>query len=260
MNGTLRATYNRLLPMLGPAPEPFDSVQRAEDLRKHWQPNPVRLILLAESHILTSTGDLARQLAPNRAYPAGLPLGFVRHVYCPGYGEDALLSSPREQGDAPNTGSWQFWNVLYSCLNRVTSNEDFAPLRKGQTNISQRLAYKLNLLGQLRAKGVWLLDASIAALYSPGGKSKPTQAKVDEICQASWDGHVRALCQASNPQGILCIGRGVEAGLRKELGKLGIPWGVVPQPTDWLTTQQRLDAFGAYYSVTINPASASNYR
>ncbi|MDQ6666242.1 MAG: hypothetical protein M3Z23_17830, partial [Acidobacteriota bacterium] len=61
--------------------------------------------------------------------PIDIPRGFVRLVYCLGYGESHLLDEPIE---ARNSGTPQFWKIFYSCLNPIQSSETFAPVARRQ--------------------------------------------------------------------------------------------------------------------------------
>lgn len=93
-------------------------------------------------------------------------------MYCLGYGENRLLNQSIES--PANTGTPQFWKIFYSCANPITANSDFAPIQ-ASTSPAQRIANKIRLLNTLQDLGVWLLDASLAALYLPGRpKTDPT--------------------------------------------------------------------------------------
>jgi len=93
MPDSLTACHSILGRMIGPDMEPVSVIQRVEEHRWHWRPAQPRVVLLAESHVYTMPKDLQRMLRPVPQLPLDLPRGFVRLVYCLGYGEDALLDT-----------------------------------------------------------------------------------------------------------------------------------------------------------------------
>jgi len=233
--------------LLGSDAEPVEVLRRAEEHRWYWRPERVRVILLAESHVRTTPEELARTIALPPSAPADLPRGFVRLVYCLGYGEDDLLDRPL--GSQSNPGTWQFWRIFYSCANLVSDNTDFAPLLKSSTpRLTERVANKVALLRQFRDLGVWLLDTSPAALYSPGGW-KPPQTTRKACLQVGWDYHVRQVIENAAPSHIVCIGRGVERALGDRLFKVGARVTLVPQPNAHLTSAEHHETFLEYNRV-----------
>ena len=118
MNRSLRDCYDDLLPFLGPSPEPYEVLARADEHREYWRPRKVRLVLLAESHVYTLREELDCQLKPHPLLPSDLPRGYVRLVYSLGYGEDDLLDHPI-QGPR-NSGTPQFWKLFYACTSRIS--------------------------------------------------------------------------------------------------------------------------------------------
>ena len=80
---SLRDTYDLLRDLL-PEVEPFAALERAEAHRAFWRPAEVRVVLLAESHVFTNATDLERCITRLPGAPAGIPVGFVRLVYCLG--------------------------------------------------------------------------------------------------------------------------------------------------------------------------------
>jgi hypothetical protein len=180
-----------------------------------------------------------------------MPRGFVRLVYCLGYGENRLLDVPITQ--PRNTGTPQFWKIFYSCVNQVTANGDFALiLSSGTTDADTRLANKLALLRRLQGAGVWLLDTSVAALYTPG-QPGPTPEVMWACLTTSWDSYVRSIVEAATPARIVCIGRGVARHLGTRLTELGIPVTIVPQPNARLSAAEHLAVFRQYYDLVQNP-------
>jgi len=106
-----------------------------------------------------------------------------------------------------NTGTPQFWKIFYSCVNRVTTNKDFAPIQ-ASTSPAQRITNKITLLKTLQERGVWLLDASLAALYLPG-RPKTDPGISEASIQLCWDHHVRGVIEAATPGSYRCVGKGL---------------------------------------------------
>src|SRR3989442_3457557 len=128
----------------------FNVVREVERYRQLWKPDKVRVILLAESHVRTSQEDFAHQWSyprPNPAYGGN----FVRFVYCLANGERDLVPM------ASNKGTWQFWKILFSCINKVSGNGEFSPILKGTSqDFDLRMRNKIQLLQDLREDGIWL--------------------------------------------------------------------------------------------------------
>ena len=237
MTDSIVVCHSALTDLLGSQLEPLAVIQQVERHRRYWRPEKPRLVLLAESHVHTTEAELGSRVRMGEWAPKDLPSGFVRFVYCLGYGENELLTERIK----PNPGTWQFWKIFYSCINRVTPNASSVPALKGTTKLLEdRMRYKLKLLQQmkdaypsesevaallsrvrmeeqrrgeldaLRAE-IQLVDASIAALYRPR-QSKPP-ALYEQFLQTSWNEHVQSVLEKANPKGILCIGRGVAGAL-----------------------------------------------
>lgn len=224
-----------------------------EQHRRYWRPKKLRLVLLAESHVYTTAAELCRTVEAEKVLdrtPDDPPRGFVRFVYCLGYGENELLDKCIEG----NRGTPQFWKIFYSCINPITSNASFAPVLKTWTPLlANRIRNKLTLLEQLRDQDIWLVDASIAALYYPGRLRPPVN--YNQVLQTSWKEHVRSTIEESRPEGILCIGCRVARTLKDRLDELQIPWGVMPQPGAFLSSEEHLRVFKKYREVAGNPAN-----
>ena len=135
-------------------------------------------------------------------------------------------------------------------MNRVSANCDFRPILKGgETNLAKRLTNKLKLLEGLRAKGVWLLDASLAALYI-SGRSKPAAETIQAALRTTWDSYLRTVICDARPAHIICIGRGVGSEMRHRLrDSPGVAVTVLPQPNARVSSADHLDAFQKYYEV-----------
>jgi hypothetical protein len=164
-----------------------------------------------------------------------------------GYGENGLLDGT---ATGRNTGTPQFWQIFASCLRTVTSRGDFRDIQASQTrSLKHRVASKVQLLETLRNEGIWLLDASIAALYHQA-LPKPSLRLREAVICTSWDNYVGEVLANASPEAILCIGVGVARILESRLDKLTIPWDVVPQPQARLSASDRHDVFAAYRSVS----------
>ncbi|MGB8492989.1 MAG: hypothetical protein WCE53_01180 [Candidatus Acidiferrum sp.] len=252
MTDSIVVCHSALTDLLGSQLEPLAVVQQVEQHRRYWRPEKPRLVLLAESHVYTTEDELCRTVEVENVLdqaPKDLPRGFVRFVYCLGYGENKLLDKCIES----NPGTWQFWKIFYSCINPVTLNASFAPVLKGTTKLPEdRIGYKLKLLQQMKDHGIWLVDASIAALYRPR-QSKPP-VLYEQFLQTSWKEHVRSTIEEWRPKGILCIGCGVARTLKERLDELQIPWSVVPQPGARLPSEEHLRVFKKYREVAMEPS------
>lgn len=75
--------------LLGPDSEPYKSVKLVENYRQYWRPDPnnVRVILLAESHVFTTGSDRKFKITPIDGLP-DYSKQYAKFVYCLAYGED----------------------------------------------------------------------------------------------------------------------------------------------------------------------------
>jgi hypothetical protein len=121
----------------------------------------VRLLLIAESHVYTSSEDLSLRIRLERlpVEAQHVPTEYVRLVYCLGYGETSVLSGKPIYG---NAGTWQFWNIF----GRIA--ETGRQPTRDSMHLSERLAWKVKTLRCLREKGIWLIDSSLHGIYTPG--------------------------------------------------------------------------------------------
>ena len=150
--------YNEIAPLLGDDIEPFGVVRTVEAHRWFWRPRGVNVVLLAESHVLTTVDECVLMAGIGDPRLNRIPRRFARIVYCAGYGE------PNYTGrEIPNNiGTAQFWKIFASCAGHT----NFKPyLKSGNPRFEDRIGAKIDLLTRLRRMGVWLLDASVAALY-----------------------------------------------------------------------------------------------
>jgi hypothetical protein len=252
MADPLRQAHNRLAGIIGADIEPIEVFERAEEHRSYWRPDKPRVVLLAESHVYTTAEELTRSLRPQTELPVDVPHGFVRLVYSLGYGENRWLDRPIE--NPPNPGTPQYWKIFQSCLQSVDAGANFgAVLVSGTSDGAQRLRNKLRVLHELRERGIWLVDASIAALYRTPGKAKPPARLQEAVLDASWDSYVRGVVERAEPAAILCIGVSVARALRSRLDRLGVPWGGVPQPQARLSSAEHARIHAAYFAVCADP-------
>lgn len=250
MNQTqLTTCHAQLAPLLGPTAEPIAVTKLVEQHRWFWRPARPRLLLLAESHVYTTEAETQSSMVAS-GIPAGIPKEFVRLVYCLGYGEKAILN---RSISSANTGTPQFWKIFKHCLapeNEATNSEEPA-------SPANRLANKLRILHRLKEQGIWLLDASIAALYQPGVPKLNAQLR-HTVISTSWDNYVQHVVSQANPQAILCIGIGVARTLSSRLDNLKIPWDAVPQPQARLSSAEHTQISQTYHAVAQDPAKIRN--
>jgi hypothetical protein len=184
--------------------------------------------LLAESHVFTDEQDYEMELngyVLNRIL-AKYPLRFVRFVYCLGYGENELLTRARD--DKRNAGTPQYWKIFSSCIAKNENDLGSQRVLKTSTrSFMNRLHNKVNVLQQLREKGIWLLDASIVGIYRSGESDPKVKQRILNIC---WRNHIENIVQESNPKHIIVIGIGVNKILHSNLQKIGFPKTVIRQP------------------------------
>jgi hypothetical protein len=255
MSDSLGQAHDRLASLIGNNSEPIGVFERAEEHRSYWRPDESRVVLLAESHVYTSAAELRHSLRAQPDLPEGLPRGFVRLVCSLGYGEDGWLDRPIQT--PRNSGTPQYWKIFQSCLQSIDSGADFGSVQVSRTpSDATRLRNKLRILHELRRRGIWLVDASIAALYLPG-EAKPSARLREAVLHTSWDSYTRSVVERAEPAAILCIGVGVARALRARLDMLAIPWGAVHQPQSRLSSEEHARIFATYFAVCEDPRQIS---
>jgi hypothetical protein len=237
----LEECHRQLAKLLGSGAEPVEVLRCAEEHRAYWRPEHIRVLLLAESHVYTPSSELNRRVGVPGPMGAEVPEGFVRLVYCLGYGENGLLNRPI--ATPRNSGTPQFWKIFYSCVNRVCTTADFTPILS-HTPFLERIGNKLALLRRMKEAGIWLVDTSLAGLYP-----KPSPRLVKACLRTSWDAYVGQVIRTAGPSRIVCIGKGVASSLGARLFDLGIPVTVVPQPNAHLGSTQHVELFQQYYDI-----------
>ena len=244
MNNLLK-TYKTLESTLGSnSIESFEIVNTVHDYRLFWKPKKVKTVLLAESHVYTSNSDYGSYLNPSYLKLPGYPNKYVRFVYCLGHGENAILNL----NIADNRGTPDYWKIFYSCCNKINSEEDCKPILK-KTEFDIRIKNKIQLLNSLKDRGIWLLDASIIALYLPK-KPKPSYKTIDKCINICWDLLIEDILIKENPRNLICIGKTVEKVLNGKLYKMfGHNLTVLPQPSTFLKSENRLEVLQSYFGL-----------
>jgi hypothetical protein len=243
----LRECYEQIQQIVGDDIEPYASVELVETYRQYWNPIrigiPVRIILLAESHVFTREDD-TRILLHARDDLPGYPTEYAKFVYCLAYGEQQMTGNALHPiGD----GTPQFWKIFWSCSNYVSDNEDFSPIRAGIPH--ERLNNKINLLRSLRDNGVWLLDSSIVALYDNGRRYKRAIDK--KVIKTSWQYYTRNVIEQAGPEHIICIGKGVAKILEADFARLVNNYTVIAQPNAHLTAKEHIANFQRYGEICL---------
>ncbi len=245
MNGELRQCYNQLRQQIGNNLEPFESVSLVEEYRQYWKPDNVRILLLAESHVLTSDND-RRVTLPSLDNLPGYPTEYAKFVYCLAYGERDLTRNPLHPvGD----GTPQYWKVFYSCINHVTEIDDFRPVQ-GDTPYAERLNNKIAVLQEMKERGIWLVDSSIVALYNNGRLYNNAADK--RIIRTSWAYYRRNVIAQAHPDHIICIGKGVAKVLERDIRTLVNRYTVVAQPNAYLTAEEHMYNYKLYGKICCN--------
>ena len=210
--------HNALSRILTDASTSLESLAAAQCVERHrmdWRPEVVHTVLLAESHVYTSDSELLPMQGPHSLSHRALNTTFARFVYCLGYGESQFVGP-----SGPNTaGTPQFWKLFASCV-QAPSAKTFAPfLKSGNPEFLSRMRAKVALLERLRAKGIWLVDASAIALYSPGGNRLHHQ-DYESVLRLCWNTYTGQLVRNAAPHSVIVIGKGVARALERELAGL----------------------------------------
>ena len=251
MNKSLFNCYQKIHSILGDQSEPYESVELIEQYRQYWRPEKVNVILLAESHVFTSNID--RRFKLNDVKDDDVPLkdypdSYAKFVYCLGYGEETVTKSDNHPAKADGTP--QFWKILFSCINKVESNQSFSPiLKSGTKSASERILNKIKLLVELKKQGIWLVDASIIALYNKG--VKPSNDIFNDVIRISWNNYTKKLILDAQPHHVIIVGKGVAKNIESSLSSIvGINnYTIIPQPQAHLSAEEHLSNFQKYYSI-----------
>ena len=218
----------------------LEVVEEVSRIRQFWKPETVRVVLLAESHVFTATEDSTHPWEIRGTIYRGR---FVRFVYCLGYGETSLVQSV-----TPNRGTSQFWKIFYSCLNQVSSNDNFRSILHS-TPAAERISNKIELLSRLKRAGVWLMDASVVGINHM--KNLTMRRRVLKKC---WN-YTHSVLQDLDPkpEHIIVIGCFVKKALKEQIDSLGINWTVIPQPQAHLPAPGYRQFYNIYYQICTRP-------
>lgn len=203
----LELAYSRSRDIIGQR-RPIDEIERlavaveVEELRLAWRPKRVQVVLLAESHVWTSHEEIKSCVR----LPNGNETGFARFVYCLGYGEPCLVK-PKV---AENRGTPQFWRLFHDTVYEPTPHTPV--LKRVVRDPQKRIRNKLDLLEKMRNAGIWLVDASVSALYHKGKKLAVGRAYHD-VLKACWECYVGEVVCGCAPSAILIVGYGVKSAI-----------------------------------------------
>jgi hypothetical protein len=194
--------------------------------------------LLAESHVLTTEDETRAVVSLPASHAATLPRAFVRLVYCLGYGEKALVSPAVD----PNSGTWQYWQLFAQSVAGTLDPGVVAGVAKSkQPVLERRIANKLAVLTEMQRRGIWLADASLTALYSPGGKSKPPVDAMRQAVTTSWSHFWVPFLACSKPAYVMVIGKMVHQWLAEDLREMyGNSVDSIRQPAAYSTKEEKV--------------------
>jgi hypothetical protein len=223
----------------------LEVIKQVEEYRQLWKPEKTNVILLAESHVYTDKEDFQRKCdrsVLDRIIP-NYPIRFVRFVYCLGYGEDTLLT--KSNHGRPDRGTPQFWKIFSACISENPNNlNSHKILKTGTPSFSTRLRNKVEVLRQMKEKGIWLLDSSIVGLY--GNEAKNDPRVYERVIETCWNNYVGKIIEESKPKFVIVIGKGVE----KLVGaKLKFPYETIDLPQSHLSRQKQLENYRRYSEI-----------
>lgn len=206
----LRRTHAAGVKVLSAAKCSAEVVETAIHVERHrwfWRPKRPKLLLVAESHVFTSVKDFAiridneklRHFSGSGAVPP--PNEYVRLVYCLGYGEPEILENAPD-GHC-NSGTQNYWDIFGRITGRLPQ-----PLPDNGYGLDQRLRWKIETLRQLCRQGIWLLDASVHAIYLGHGKRLPLDIQ-RILHQQWWEGYGRRVIEDCEGAKMWVIGKTV---------------------------------------------------
>jgi hypothetical protein len=185
--------YDRAAAIIGPQVESIEIAEEVERLRSAWRPVSVRVVLLAESHVYTSVSEKNSRVHQ----PDGVETGFARFVYCLGYGEPSLVA-PKV---SPNPGTWQYWKIFHDAVHDPAASH----VRMWPQNATERVRAKLQVLNEMKRAGLWLVDASVTALYP----RIVNDIKYKKVLRACWELYIGDIILKCSASAVLVIGKGV---------------------------------------------------
>jgi hypothetical protein len=189
-------------------PESFEVAFEVERHRWFWKPKQTKLILVAESHVLTTGRDRefrvdADVIRSFQGSKASLPPDrFVRLVYCLAYGESDLLHAPKPP-QIENAGTPTYWDIFGRVTFRCPQ-----PRREDGAVFDQRMRWKVDTLRAMHKIGIWLLDASVHAIFL--GRGARLEREIPKsLHQQRWDGYGRHVVDSCREAKIWVIGKTV---------------------------------------------------
>ena len=216
---TLREAYEQLGGLL-PEVEPFEALDRAEAHRAFWRPpagarRPPRRV--ARLHRCADL-DRAHRPSPRRTRSGSRPHSSGSSTASATARTTSLtVASPKP----PNGGTPQFWQDLCELHRRIAAISGLLGLSRSSVRNHVRVANKLALLGRLREAGVWLLDASPAALYGPGGHEAELANRSSRPSTSATSCTSVMRIEAAAPSEVICVGKGVGDVLATRLRRTG---------------------------------------
>ena len=196
--------------------ESFKIAREVEQHRWNWKPKETKLVLVAESHVFTTIEEwelkiIASKIRPflrrNSILP---PSHFVRLVYCLAYGESELLDLRGVR--MSNSGTPAYWDILGRISFRCPQ-----PRGEDGAKFSDRMKWKIETLRELYRMGVWLLDASVHAIYLRNRRRLPNEIQ-QELHNQWWKGYGRFLMTHCGFPKIWVIGKTVHKCLANTEG------------------------------------------
>ncbi len=191
-----------------------------ERLRLDWQPEQVRVVMLAEFHVWTSSEEMR-----SRVRLDDIDTPFTRFLDRLGYGEPELVKP-----EVPNSDTIQYWKLFHDAVYGPDVLHEYLT-RSGARNTQRRARNKLDLLEKVKTAGIWLVDASVTALYRKGRLVAGGDDR--RVILACWESHVGGVLSACQPSAVLIVGKGVESAVgdavRRDLGR-GVEVVTVNQP------------------------------
>jgi hypothetical protein len=101
-------------------------------------------------------------------------------------------------------------------------------------------------LNDLKESGIWLVDASIVALYKNGQKVQNMSRMLDE----SWQSYTRNVVISANPEHVICIGKGVAKIVEVDLNAhFHGRYTVVYQPNAHISSLDHMSNFMTYSKI-----------
>ena len=240
--------------------ESIESVEVLKQIQEYWniwRPINLNVLLLAESHVYTSQQDFEANFSRAKLdyFIKNYPTRFVRLVYCFAYGEPDLLN----EDVAENSGTTQFWKIFCSCLANDEVNLGFDRILKSKTPYFGRMRNKVNILYELKRRGIWLIDASLVGIYK--GKIGDPEIK-EKVIRASWDNYLQNLVTEAHPKHIIVIGKGVANALGWRLQNARISMSakctVLPQPQgNRGSSEEQMETYREYQRICSKEAKVS---